>query len=76
MKIVDSGDVDIIERIKSCSSQIKDDFILLYGDTLANVNLEHLQKFHFSLWFKRQPLLFCRSKVHLDYLSSIKREML
>lgn len=48
VKIVDSGDVDIIERIKSCSSQIKDDFILLYGDTLANVNLEHLQEFHFS----------------------------
>jgi glucose-1-phosphate cytidylyltransferase len=48
VEIVDSGDVDIIERIKSCSSLIKDDFILLYGDTLANVNLEHLQKFHFS----------------------------
>ena len=48
VKIVTSGDVDIIERIKSCSSQIKDDFILLYGDTLANVNLEHLQEFHFS----------------------------
>jgi len=48
VKIVNSGDVDIIERIKSCSSQIKDDFILLYGDTLANVNLKHLQEFHFS----------------------------
>ena len=48
VKIVDSGDVDIIERINSCSSQIKDDFILLYGDTLADVNLEHLQEFHFS----------------------------
>ncbi len=46
--IVNSGDVDIIERIRSCSSKIKDDFILLYGDTLANVNLEHLQEFHFS----------------------------
>lgn len=48
VKIVNSGDVDIIERIKSCSSQIKGDFILLYGDTLANVNLKHLQEFHFS----------------------------
>lgn len=48
VKIVDSGDVDIIQRIKSCSSQIDDDFIVLYGDTLANVNLEQLQEFHFS----------------------------
>lgn len=48
VEIVDSGDVDIIERIKSCSEYINDDFIFLYGDTLANVNLEHLQEFHFS----------------------------
>ncbi len=48
VKMVDSGDVDIIERIKSCSTQINDDFLLLYGDTLANVNLEHLQEFHSS----------------------------
>ena len=46
--IVDSGDVDIIARIKSCSSQINGDFIVLYGDTLANVNLDKLQEFHFS----------------------------
>lgn len=48
VKIVDSGDVDIIGRIKSCSSKINDDFIVLYGDTLANVNLDKLQEFHFS----------------------------
>lgn len=48
VKIVDSGDVDIIQRIKSCASHINDDFIVLYGDTLANVNLERLQEFHFS----------------------------
>jgi len=48
VKIVDSGDVDIIERIKSCSSLIKNDFLLLYGDTIANVNLDHLQDFHLS----------------------------
>ena len=46
--IVDSGDVDIIDRIKACSPQIDGDFILLYGDTLANVNLDQLQEFHFS----------------------------
>ncbi len=48
VEIVDSGDVDIIERIKLCSSRIDDDFIVLYGDTLANVNLNKLQQFHFS----------------------------
>jgi len=46
--IVDSGDVDIIERIKACSPHLKGDFLLLYGDTLANVNLDHLQQFHLS----------------------------
>ncbi len=46
--IVDSGDVDITERIMSCSSKINDDFIVLYGDTLADVNLDKLQEFHFS----------------------------
>ena len=48
VKIVDSGDVDIIERIKSCASHIDDDFLLLYGDTLADVDLDRLQEFHFS----------------------------
>ena len=46
--IVDSGDVDIIERIKACAPVIKGDFILLYGDTLADVNINQLQDFHFS----------------------------
>lgn len=46
--IVNSGDVDIIERIKACSPHIKGDFILLYGDTLADVDLNQLQEFHFS----------------------------
>lgn len=48
VKIVDSGDVDIIERIKGCADQINDDFLVLYGDTLADVNLVQLQEFHFS----------------------------
>ena len=46
--IVNSGDVDIIERIKACSPHIKGDFILMYGDTLADVDLNRLQEFHFS----------------------------
>ncbi len=46
IKIIDSGDSDIIERIKTCESHISGDFILLYGDTLADVNIDELQAFH------------------------------
>jgi len=46
--IIDSGDVDIIERIKACTPYIENEFILLYGDTLADVNYEKLQKYHYS----------------------------
>lgn len=46
--IVDSGDVDIIERIKACAPDLPGDFILFYGDTLADVDLDKLQAFHFS----------------------------
>ncbi len=48
VSIVDSGDVDIIKRIKDCSFLIDGDFIIFYGDTLTNVNLDKLQKFHRS----------------------------
>lgn len=46
VKIVDSGDVDIIERIKACAPHLGGDFILFYGDTLADVDLAALQAFH------------------------------
>ena len=46
--IVDSGDVDIVERIKACAPHLEDDFILFYGDTLADVDLQGLQDFHFA----------------------------
>lgn len=56
--IVTSGDVDIIERIKACTPHLKGDFILLYGDTLADVNLNQLQDFHFSHNSKATITLF------------------
>jgi glucose-1-phosphate cytidylyltransferase len=46
--IVDSGDVDIIERIKACAPHLDGDFILFYGDTLADVDLQGLQDFHYA----------------------------
>ncbi len=48
VKIVDSGDVDIIERIKACAPHLGGDFLLFYGDTLADVDLDKLQEFHYS----------------------------
>ena len=48
VRIVDSGDVDIIERIKACAPYLRNDFILFYGDTLADVDLEKLQEFHLA----------------------------
>jgi NDP-sugar pyrophosphorylase family protein len=44
--VVDSGDVDIIERVKACAQHFDGDFILFYGDTLADVDLQGLQDFH------------------------------
>ena len=44
--IFDSGDVDIVERIKACAPHLRGDFILFYGDTLADVDLDKLQEFH------------------------------
>jgi glucose-1-phosphate cytidylyltransferase len=44
--IVESGDVDIIERIKACAHHIDEDFFMFYGDTLADVDLDMLYQFH------------------------------
>jgi len=45
--IINSGDVDIIERIRSCGKSIKGDgFLVLYGDTLSDININKLLRFH------------------------------
>ena len=44
--LIDSGDVDIVERIKDARGFLKEDFILCYGDTLADVSLTDLYHFH------------------------------
>ncbi len=71
VKIVDSGEVDIIERIKSCAPHIPGDFVLFYGDTLANVDLQKLQEFHFSHQSKATITLWpLRSQFGLAELDS------
>jgi len=46
--ISDSGDVDILKRIKDCENLIEDEFMICYGDTIANINLQELVEFHKS----------------------------
>lgn len=48
VEVIDNGDVSIIERIKRGMQLIKGDFILAYGDTLADVDIQELRKFHYS----------------------------
>ncbi len=46
IRTVDSGDVDIIARIKGASPYLEGDFIMCYGDTLADVDIDALIRFH------------------------------
>ena len=48
--IVDTGEAEIIERIWSCAKLIKGDgFLVLYGDTLADINIKQLLQFHLNI---------------------------
>ena len=44
--IINSGDSDIITRIRDCIKDIDNDFILSYGDTISNINLKKLINYH------------------------------
>lgn len=48
VRIVDSGDVDIINRIFDSRKYITGDFLVCYGDTLSNVNIYNLIQYHKS----------------------------
>jgi len=43
--ISDLGDVDIVERIKGVAMDVKDDLIVMYGDTISDVDLKELFDF-------------------------------
>jgi len=43
--ISDLGDVDIVERIKGVAADVKDDLLVMYGDTISDVNLKELFDF-------------------------------
>lgn len=46
VKTVFSGNADIIKRIKDAGESISGDFLVLYGDTISDVNVNELIKFH------------------------------
>lgn len=46
VKIVSSGEVDIIERIKLASEYCPGNFMVLYGDTISDVDFDSLRRFH------------------------------
>ena len=46
IRIVNHGDVDIYERIKKSINFLDDHFLVCYGDTLANIDIQKLKKFH------------------------------
>lgn len=53
VEMVNSGDADIVQRIKDSRKNLPGDFFICYGDTLANVNLAELVDFHRS---SKQPV--------------------
>ena len=46
IQIIDSGDVDIIQRLKDALPYIEGDFMVLYGDTISNIDISNLKQFH------------------------------
>jgi len=46
IKIINSGDVDIINRLYDSNDYLKSKFLVCYGDTLADININELNKFH------------------------------
>ena len=48
IKVYNSGNANIMKRITDVKVLLNDKFLLCYGDTLANVDLKLLSKFHFN----------------------------
>lgn len=48
-KVIDSGDVDIIERIKQALDSIQTKYLMIqYGDTISDVNINDILNYHIS----------------------------
>ena len=48
-KVIDSGDVDIIERIKQAIDFVQTKYLMIqYGDTISDVNIDDILNYHIS----------------------------
>lgn len=45
-KIVNSGDTDILSRVKLCMDYVNEDVILNYGDTISDIDINKFISFH------------------------------
>ena len=46
INIYDSGDVDIIKRLQDILEKVQNDVLILYGDTISNVNIHEMILHH------------------------------
>ena len=46
INIYDSGDVDIIKRLQDILEEVQNDVLILYGDTISNVNIHEMILHH------------------------------
>jgi len=46
IELSNSGDVDIMQRIINCKNYLNNEFLVCYGDTLANIDINMLFEFH------------------------------
>ncbi len=44
--IINSGNIDIVSRLKICSQSLTGDMIVLYGDTITDINFKKMINFH------------------------------
>ena len=78
IKIVNSGiNNDIIKRVQSVVKYSKDNLLICYGDTLADINIDNLYKFHVK---NKYPVTICSYEMisnfgilHIDKKNNVKK---
>ncbi len=64
IKLVDSGNVDILKRLQDCSKEIERDFFVCYGDTYVDLNL----KKYLSIFYKsKASAIMVSTKYKIKY---------
>lgn len=64
IKLVDSGNVDILKRIQDCSKLTDRDFFVCYGDTYVDLNLNN----YLSIFYKsKAPAIMVSTNYRIKY---------